>query len=434
MPEHDDGIEPGGGVYVHIEGSEPRHMRESDGIRELRDEQAKTGAMAWFRRYFCEGQDLVGFETASDVEISEADSKNVGGPAQTSWRWRHRRVLSMAIPALAFHSFWWPYMASGNRFHIFTERVMGTPRYYMSITMLFGSMVAGATTEGGASVAFPVMTLAFQIAPMVARDFSLMVQSFGMIAAAFSIFYMRVRVETTSLLWGSLGGAVGVIVGIEWVAPVLPPNYTVMYFVSVWAAFAFSLYLLNRDAQRCVVPAISVVTWRTRVALVCAGLAGGVLTGLTGSGVNICVFAVNTLIFRVSEKVATPTSVLLLAGNTVVGFAWRQLAQGGVAREAWGFLLVCIPIVVLGAPLGSVLGSHFHRLTLAAFVYVMDAVQLLSAFIIVKQTPVLATTSVCATIVGCIVFELMSRCGRPKLEAEHAQSRVLAGISHDNST
>ena len=51
--------------------------------------------------------------------------------------------------------------------------------YLMTITMIFGSMVAGATSEGGGAVAFPVMTLALKIEPSVARDFSLMTQSFG---------------------------------------------------------------------------------------------------------------------------------------------------------------------------------------------------------------------------------------------------------------
>ena len=51
--------------------------------------------------------------------------------------------------------------------------------YLMSLTMIFGSMVAGATSEGGGAVAFPVMTLALKIPPSIARDFSLMTQSCG---------------------------------------------------------------------------------------------------------------------------------------------------------------------------------------------------------------------------------------------------------------
>ena len=45
----------------------------------------------------------------------------------------------------------------------------------------------------------------------------------------------------------------------------------------------------------------------------------GVFTSLAGSGVDICSFSVLTLLFRVSEKVATPTSIVLMAINASVG-------------------------------------------------------------------------------------------------------------------
>ncbi|MEZ6091362.1 MAG: hypothetical protein R3C05_25760 [Pirellulaceae bacterium] len=47
-------------------------------------------------------------------------------------------------------------------------------------TMLVGSFIAGSTSAGGGAVAFPVMTLLFGVAPPVARDFSLMIQTVGM--------------------------------------------------------------------------------------------------------------------------------------------------------------------------------------------------------------------------------------------------------------
>ncbi len=50
-----------------------------------------------------------------------------------------------------------------------------------------------------------------------------------------------------------------------------------------------------------------------------------------------------------------------MAGNTLVGFYWREVMLREISTEAWEYLGVCVPIVVIGAPLGSVLGSHFHR-------------------------------------------------------------------------
>ena len=61
----------------------------------------------------------------------------------------------------------------------------------MSITMIFGSMIAGATSEGGGAVAFPVMTLALHIQPSIARDFSLMTQSCGKHSMFFKGMYRQ---------------------------------------------------------------------------------------------------------------------------------------------------------------------------------------------------------------------------------------------------
>eukprot|EP00976_Prorocentrum_cordatum_P080426 1183979-Prorocentrum_minimum.AAC.2 len=134
---------------------------------------------------------------------------------------------------------------------------------------------------------------------------------------------------------------------------------------------------------------------------------GGVFTSVAGSGIDICSFATLTLLFRVSEKVATPTSVCLMAVNTVVGFVWRQFYMGGVAPESWEFLAVCVPVVVFGAPFGSVLGSYCHRLVLAAFVYVTDTVQIVAAYIIVNRNgklddDLIVTGAMC--IVGGAIF------------------------------
>ncbi|KAJ1374881.1 hypothetical protein KIN20_037987 [Parelaphostrongylus tenuis] len=49
----------------------------------------------------------------------------------------------------------------------------------MPAIMLLGSTVGGMTSEGGGAIAFPVMTLCLHIDPLTARDFSLMIQSFG---------------------------------------------------------------------------------------------------------------------------------------------------------------------------------------------------------------------------------------------------------------
>ena len=52
----------------------------------------------------------------------------------------------------------------------------------------------------------------------------------------------------------------------------------------------------------------------------------------------------------------------------------------GIDIAAWKYLAVVVPIIVFFAPLGSLLSSYFHRQVLAALVYVLDTVALVSSF------------------------------------------------------
>ncbi|CAN0234610.1 unnamed protein product [Ascophyllum nodosum] len=361
-----------------------------------------------------------------------------------SWFSRHRRLVAMVAPGFVAYIIWWSFViANPAILESFTE-VTGkeeTPNWYMCITMAFGSMLAGATSEGGASVAFPVMTLAFGILPGVARDFSFMIQSAGMTAAAATIGIMQVQVETHSIFYATIGGACGLALGLEQIDPVLEPAYSKMIFVCTWAAFACSLFWLNRYHGRRVfdtIPAwdegvlaeISVplpapvgditltLNWKA-CALVLCGFVGGIFSSISGSGIDICTFSILTLLFRVSEKTATPTSVVLMAINTFVGYLYREFALGGVQRDAVTFFTVCVPIVVIGAPLGSLVGSHLHRLVLASFIYITDSVQFIGALIIVKpwtnektDTPLeLSIVSASILIVGSFIFAALAKSG-----------------------
>ena len=84
-------------------------------------------------------------------------------------------------------------------------------------------------------------------------------------------------------------------------------------------------------------------------------------------------------------------------------------------------MAVCVPIVVLGAPLGSVLGSHFHRQLLAALVYLTDTTALISGFVLVKQSATLTIVSVSIVVCGFVFFGVISYAGR----------KIMDGISEE---
>lgn len=112
-----------------------------------------------------------------------------------------------------------------------------------------------------------------------------------------------------------------------------------------------------------------------------------------------------------SEKVATPTSVVLMAFNSVFGTFWRHFIMGGLTAGAWGYFKVCAPVVVIGAPFGSLFSTHFHRLVLACCVYVIDLVSIVSAFVIIKPTGSLLGMSLGVLVGGFLFFFVITKVG-----------------------
>ena len=151
--------------------------------------------MNFIRKYFMEGQKLK--ENVDSIHTSKNESL-----------WRRiisrRQFWGIAIPLTFFEVCWWSLAIKHDFFAYFPDK------YVMSITMIFGAIVAGMTSEGGGAVAFPVMTLALKISPTVARDFSLMIQSCGMTAAAFTIFWMKLKIEKHSLIFCSIGKMIAI--------------------------------------------------------------------------------------------------------------------------------------------------------------------------------------------------------------------------------
>lgn len=288
--------------------------------------------------------------------------------------------------------------------------------WFMSVTMVFGSFVAGATAAGGGSVAFPVMTLGFDIPPATARDFALMIQSVGMTSAAFTILYTRIPVVRPALVWASLGGVVGVVGGLELLAPYLAPAYAKMLFATTWLAFAFALFWINRYRERETLTEIAGFGRRHALLLFSAGVVGGSISSITGSGIDITLFALLVLRLGLCEKLATPTCVVLMALNSLVGFLWKGAVRGDIAPAAWSFWWVCVPVVVLGAPFGARFIKHRSRSFVACLLYVAIAAQFVASLVLVPQSPPLIAFSALVFLSGTLIFHGMTKKGVRRLE------------------
>lgn len=273
--------------------------------------------------------------------------------------------------------------------------------WQIAITMMFGSIIAGATSLGGGSVAFPVLTKLLKISSYDAKVFSLAIQSVGMTAASIVIYVTQIQVDWRIIRWGSLGGIIGIWLGMGILAPLFQPAVVKMSFTLMLTSFAITLLALNRGSTRQCHALLPIWTMKEQLIVLTAGLLGSIMSGLVGNGIDIFVFATMVLLFRISEKVATPTSVVLMAFNALTGFIFQIYIFQDFTNPVLNYWLAAIPVVVLGAPLGAVFCDRLSRQTIADILIVLIGIELLSSLLLIELGPsgvycsigVLATSS-----------------------------------------
>jgi uncharacterized protein len=279
-----------------------------------------------------------------------------------------------------------------------------------SLTMMFGSFIAGASAEGGGAVAFPVFTLILHIPPDDARNFSFAIQSIGMVSASLLIIGRGIPIEWRGITFPAAGGVIGLVIGTYAVVPLLEPVTTKLFFVSLWMAFGIGLWRANRNATRIVRTGLGTLLQRADVVrLLLTGFVGGLVTAIFGNGVDLVTFCMLTLWYGIDEKVATPTSVVLMSFITVAGFFLHGVVIGDVQQSTIHAWIAAAPVVLVFAQLGAWVISRWHRLSIARLLYTIIIVQLFGALYVLGATPSHVMLCGVVIIAGTIAMNMIDR-------------------------
>lgn len=280
--------------------------------------------------------------------------------------------------------------------------------WQVSVTMIFGSFIAGATSEGGGAIAFPVFTKLLQISPGDARVFSLAIQSVGMVAASVAILMMRINVLWPVIGWVSLGGIPGFIIGSVFLANLVPSDFIRMLFTMMAVSLAFSLSYLN-TGFRLGNTRISKTGKKEVTLLLLVGMLGGIVSALVGSGIDMLCFSVLVLLFRISESIATPTSVILMAIHSVFGILMHLFILDGVNEQVQAYWLAAIPVVVIGAPLGAFFCTRLQNLHIRYLLMALIVIELCSSLWILSFDTVLIVFSLSLWLIFSSTLFWMSK-------------------------
>jgi uncharacterized protein len=298
---------------------------------------------------------------------------------------------------------WLYYMLTNQGFALYQSN------WQAPLTMVFGSFIGGASSEGGGAVAFPVFTLLLNVPSATARNFSFAIQSIGMTAASLVIIGLKIPVSIQAIVHTSLAGVVGLLVGTFGIIQYLPGPETKLFFVSLWLSFGFALYLSNRNSTREVFTDFQHFQLKDQLIIYVFGFVGGIITAIFGNGIDIFTFCLFTLYYRISEKVATPTSVIIMTINTIIGFGLHFFVLKDFQPQAMHFWLCSIPVVIIFAPLGAYVISFFSRFVIAAFLYVIIVVQYLGALYVLKPSFTALAFSFLIILVGFLFFYMVGR-------------------------
>lgn len=287
----------------------------------------------------------------------------------------------------------------------------------VSVTMIFGSFIAGATSEGGGAVAFPVFTKVLDISPNTASIFSLAIQGVGMTMASLIIFLLRVKVQWKMLLWASIGGVPGIFLSISLLSPLIAPEVIKMTFTAMVSSFAVTLTVLRVKGRRYNDDLYN-FAGTEKLILLTAGFVGGVMSGLVGNGIDIICFSVMVLLFRIKESVATPTSVILMAINAVVGFAIHAFYSQNFSQAIQNYWLAAVPVVIIGAPLGAFFCSRLNNGAIVIILIVLILIELISSLWIIPLTENVVFSSLTVGILFSGAYYVMASVNKYNDEEE----------------
>lgn len=231
----------------------------------------------------------------------------------------------------------------------------------MALAMAIGSYAAGSTPMGGGTVGFPVLVLLFELPASLGRDFSFAIQAIGMTSASIFILARRQPLAWATLNGAILGSLIGTPLGIFFIAPFIPELWIKLTFAVVWASFGLlHLYRLNEIAGHSGMTEFN-EKWDFKLGIWVGLLAGATIASVTGVGIDMVLYTALVLICRADLKIAIPTSVVIMAFNSILGVATKMLSGQGLQPGVYENWLAAAPVVALGAPLGVFIVAKIGR-------------------------------------------------------------------------
>lgn len=236
--------------------------------------------------------------------------------------------------------------------------------------MAFGSFVAGATCLGGGAVAFPVLTKVMGIDPFTAKSFALAIQSAGMSSASLFILLTVKKLPWRFIGLYLKGSLIGLLSALVWLDQLVAPQDIRITFTLFCLGFLI-IFILTNERKACIRQNINTHTYKSQSIIIVFGMVGGLASGLMGSGADLLAFCALAIYFRLSIRIATQVSVLMMTVNSLAGVGLQFLWLDNIPPLTAQLWYAAVPVVIIGAPLGALVCKYISQKLLFIFVVVL---------------------------------------------------------------
>ena len=300
-------------------------------------------------------------------------------------------------------------------FHLPYFEALRTDAWPIIPTMALGSFVAGSTFLGGGAVAFPVMTKIMGIDPTLAKQFSLAIQSVGMSSASLLIILLNRKLPYRLIAIATAFAALGVVLNLQFAENLLTtPDLKIGFSLFVLCFLVVSK--LSSSPPSVNYRPHSPALYPAQSLLILFSFLGGWVAGFIGSGADLFSFCIFFLLCRLPLKTAIQSSVLVMAGCSLIAVLYLYLTQSFISQPSKPLVdpvdlvslwLLAAPVVLVGAPIGVLFCRTVSIKTLNVFIYTIALLELCSTIVLVDISADRAPYYLGITVLAITVFLML---------------------------
>lgn len=230
---------------------------------------------------------------------------------------------------------------------------------YLSSALIGISL--GLIGGGGSIMTIPVLVYLFGISPLLATSYSLFIVGSTSLIGAVN-HYRKGQLSLKAAVYFGTASIITVFVTRKYMVPFIPENlltingFSISSNLLIMVLFGLLMLIASISMIRNTGEDIQALPGKTNISfykLFSYGIAIGLVTGFLGAGGGFLLIPALINLLRLPMKTAIGTSLLIIALNSLIGFA----GDLGHFNIEWDLLLKVSSIAILGL----FIGSHFSK-------------------------------------------------------------------------